>query len=155
MERVSWSYFNKYDDVIDEYLPVRGEGDDAGIQAVVAVNKLIYKWYNDGDVFDNQHGLTGWANDLSSYANWLHKYTDTDKILERIFSITTKAEYDHLLVDLAEAILNENAIQTLRSKYDDKTISSIYDCDGPFAFTLNDDYDEDDWEEEEGDESYE
>ena len=43
-------------------------------QLVTAVNKLVYKWYNDGDVYDNIHSLDNWANDLSSYANWPYKY---------------------------------------------------------------------------------
>ena len=43
-------------------------------QAVTAVSKLVYKWFNDGDVYDNRFALPGWANDLSSYANWIEKY---------------------------------------------------------------------------------
>ena len=70
---VDWSYYDKpeFKAINSEYLPARGEGETKATQIVTAVNKLVYKWYNDGDVFDNTGALSGWANDLSSYANWL------------------------------------------------------------------------------------
>ena len=75
LEGVSWDYYNKFKDINEKYLPDEGEGDTLASQIVTAINKLVYKWYNDGDVFDNVNsGLQGWANDLSSYANWLDKY---------------------------------------------------------------------------------
>lgn len=85
---VDWSYFNKFDRANDEYLPSTGEGDTMATQVCTAVTKLVYKWYNDGDVFDNSYGLEGWANDLSSYANWLYKYVpQTRPILLEITDI--------------------------------------------------------------------
>lgn len=66
---VSWSYFRRFDEIIDKYLPASGEGENMASQIVTAVNKLIYKWYNDGDVYDNTGYLEGWANDISDYAN--------------------------------------------------------------------------------------
>ena len=48
-------YFDKFEALVDKYMPMRGEGETAASQIVTAVNKLIYKWYNDGDVFE---GLT-------------------------------------------------------------------------------------------------
>lgn len=50
---VDWGSYNKYDDILEEYLPSTGEGDSLASQMVTAVNKLIYKWYNDDDVYDN------------------------------------------------------------------------------------------------------
>jgi hypothetical protein len=82
---VDWGYYDKFETLNDNYLPVRGEGETVATQIVTAVCKLVYKWYNDGDVFDNTHHLEGWANDLSSYANWLYENTkDAWKILNKI-----------------------------------------------------------------------
>ena len=86
-ESVVWDYFNIFHDINDKYLPDSGEGDNMATQTVTAVNKLVYKWYNDGDVYDNStaSGLDGWGNDLSDYANWLAKNIDGCKdILDRI-----------------------------------------------------------------------
>ena len=51
-ESVSWDYFDKFKDVVHKYLPTVGEGDTFATQIVTAINMLIYKWYNDGDVYD-------------------------------------------------------------------------------------------------------
>ena len=72
----NWDYFDRFEGIEDKYLPVQGEGETKASQIVTAVAKLVYKWYNDGDVFDNTHHLEGWANDLSDYANWLDKCTN-------------------------------------------------------------------------------
>ncbi len=143
---VSWDYFNKFEYVIDTYMPMQGEGDSLGSQIVTAINKLIYKWYNDGDVYDNCHGMEGWANDLSSYANWLYKYCPRSRsILERIYDCFNSNEYESILKDLADACLDAEDIEN----YSKKPVSgSIYNCDGPFEWT--DDWDdEDEYEEEE------
>ena len=50
MKGVSWGYFNKFDDILNKYMPFTGEGKTMASQLVTAVNKLVYKWYNDGDV---------------------------------------------------------------------------------------------------------
>jgi hypothetical protein len=83
-ESVDWSYYDKkeFDEIDEKYLPASGEGENMASQIVLAVNKLVYKWYNDGDVYDNTYGLEGWANDLSDYANWLWRYADADVLMD-------------------------------------------------------------------------
>ena len=61
-----WSYFNKFKELNNKYLPDMGEGETKATQVVTAVTKLVYKWYNDGDVYDNTYMMKGWCNDLSS-----------------------------------------------------------------------------------------
>ena len=153
-EGVNWSYYNKPDfsDVNKKYLPDTGEGETFASQIVTAINKLVYKWYNDGDVYDNVNsGLEGGANDLSSFANWLYKYApgEVPNILKNIYGMTNKENYEDLLKELADYCLNSNLLSSLEKD----TRGSIYNCDGPFEFTDNwyDDEDEyyDDWDEEE------
>ena len=151
-ESVDWSYYDKFEDLINKYMPDEGEGGTLASQIVTAVNKLIYKWYNDGDVFDNVNsGLNGWANDLSSYANWLYKYApgDTPHILKRIYDITDEDDYEVLLRELADNLLDENLLNSLEKNKQ----GSIYDCDGPFEFNEYDEDDESDeyWDENEED----
>lgn len=145
---VDWDYYSttwNIDKVNDKYLPARGEGNTMATQICTAINKLIYKWYNDGDVFDNQHNLDGFGNDLSSYANWLALYVDGAKeTLDRIKTINTQGEYEMLLCDLS-GYLDEEILD----KYNEQpAIGSIYDCDGEYKFVEEDD-DEDDNEEDE------
>ena len=146
---IEWSAFDKFEPIIDKYMPDRGEGDSLASQMVTAVNKLIYKWYNDGDVFDNNYALSGWVNDLSSFANWLYTYVkETRPILKRISKIKNEAGYEYILLALAMTVLTEDFL----SKYSDKAkTGSIYRCDGPFSWvdlSEYDDEDEEDWYEE-------
>lgn len=130
---VDWEYFKKYDDLTGKYLPVSGEGSTMATQAVTAVAKLVYRFYNDGDVFDNNYGLEGWANDLSIYANWLyHNIPMTKKILERIYDCRTETEYSHILKDLADFVMQEELLKTLNEC---EKVGCIYKQHGPFKFT--------------------
>lgn len=110
-------------------------------QICTAVNKLVYKWYNDGDVFDNTHFLYGWCNNLSSYANWLYaNVPETRFILERIKECFASSDYELLLSDLADCCLTDERMSEYAER--EKT-GSIYRCDGPFVF--RDDDEEDDF----------
>lgn len=141
-EDIDWDYFDKFEPIINKYMPDRGEGETMASQIVTAVNKLIYKWYNDGDVYDNTRGLPGWANDLSDYANWLYKYVPkTQYTLDLIEEVSTDGGYEEILQLLADLTLNEEFL----SKYtDEKCLGSIYNCNGPFKFIDLYDDDEDD-----------
>ena len=145
---VDWDYYDRFESLIGQYMPLRGEGETMASQAVTAINKLVYKWYNDGDVFDNTSVLQGWCNDLSTYANWLWKYMPGMKILSAIRDITTDEEYELLLQQAANSILSESFLSQWadRPKKD-----SIYDCKGPFKFVehwVDDEEEEDYWEED-------
>lgn len=128
---VNWDYFDKFDKVNELYLPCKGEGETKATQIVTAVNKLVYKWYNDGDVFDNTYNLDGWCNDLSSYANWLDNNTDAGKILHKISDCRNDGDYEDLLKELADTLLIENY---LAGQNEIKKVGSIYKCDGSFEF---------------------
>ncbi len=138
-----WSYFNKYEAIIDKYMPERGEGETTASQAVTAVNKLIYKWYNDGDVFDNTYFLEGWLNDLSSYANWLALNVEgAGDILDGIADCYCESDYEDLLAELADWVLNEELLATLA---DCPKSDSIYVCVGVYRFAERYEDDEEDW----------
>lgn len=128
---VDWNYYDKFDGLNDKYLPVRGEGETKATQIVTAVNKLIYKYYNDGDVFDNTHYLKGWANDLSDYANWLYYHTDTSNILDKVTVCFSDGEYEELLKELADKLLDE---VYLAEQNKVGKVETIYSCIGKFKY---------------------
>lgn len=155
---VDWGYYDKFEELSDKYLPIRGDGETMATQIVTAVSKLIYKWYNDGDVFDNTYHLSGWANDLSSYANWLYEHTDADAILASIVNCFNGSDYEDLLKKLADKLFDE---EYLAEQNKIEKVGTVYDCDGIFKYDENywDDEDEDDYwyedeEDEEEDEEY-
>lgn len=145
---IDWDYFNKFDAIEEEYLPSRGEGDSLATQAVTAVSKIIYKWFNDGDVYDTTK-MSGWANDLSSYANWLASYiTGARDILEQVWDIryNDEEQYEQILRQLADYVLNEDFLASLE---DQSKQGSIYECSGDFVWMPEeeDEYEEEGWEE--------
>lgn len=139
---VEWGYFNNFK-WTEKYLPASGEGDTKATQIVTAVTKLIYKYYNDGDVFDNSYALEGWANNLSSFANWLDHYTDRAyDVLRRIESCVSEDDYEDLLKDLVDVLFNK---EYLRQQNELPKVGSIYDCDGQFRFVIHSDYEDEAW----------
>lgn len=131
---VEWSYFDKFSDIVDKYMPYSGEGTTKASQLVTAINKLIYKWYNDGDVFDNT-SLNGWTNDLSSYANWIYNHYNTQAMfMERVKKIDYEDEYEQLLKELADIFLVEGFLEIENRK---EAQDTIYECNGIFEFTEN------------------
>ena len=91
--------------IVENIFPRHGDGDSKGTQAATAISKIVYKWFNDGDVFDNTFGLEGWANDISGSANWLYEYVKgTKDVLDSIARISTEDEYTELLYELCKVV---------------------------------------------------
>lgn len=101
-------------------------------QITTAVCKLVYKWFNDGDIFDTTYYLTRGCNDLSSYANWLYIFApEAREILDGITECRTFGDYDDLLYRLCEKCQKMDYLSEYAKK--DK-IGSIYECEGKFEY---------------------
>ena len=152
---ISSDYYERFDTVIKKYLKMRGEGNSKASQIVTAINKLLYGWYNNGDVFDNEYA-DEWAehccNDLSSYANWLHKNTDLAEILNGVYACDGEDEYEELLKKLADTALVDEYLAPFKNE---EKVGTIYECKGDFKYVVNhydDEEDEEYYEYEEEDE---
>ena len=130
MMNLQWRDFDKFSDMFHPYLPDMGEGETMATQIATAVNKLVYKWFNDGDVYDNTYYLSGWVNDLSSYANWLETCTNAGRILADISTCTTEDDYTELLYKLCMSFTHE----LLKDYNTLHKVGSVYDCDGSFRY---------------------
>ena len=134
---------SKQQELIEKYLPSMGDGDNQATQAVTALCKLTYKWFNDGDVYDNHYYLQGWANDISGSANWLYNNIPiTQSLLMEIKYIHSEKEYEDLLDELENVVLKEELLAELEKK---SKVGSAYSEHGPFSF--DDSIDEDDEDE--------
>lgn len=153
---VDWSYYNdkRFDDLDEKYLPVRGEGETKATQIVTAINKLIYKWYNDGDfvVLDHNFLHEECCNDLSSYANWLLLHARAVELLD-VRTARTEGDYEDILQRLADAFLDEELLSMADKQ---PKVGTIYKCSGPLSAPEadgyeddDDDYYEDEWEDDE------
>lgn len=155
-----------FSNMASKYMPREGQGTTKASQIVTAVNRLIFKWYNDGDVYDNTYYLEGWENDLSSQANWLHTYCkpDTDcegipDVLRLVFHAQTEDDYEGILEQLAGICLVPGYLDQQNML---PAEGSIYDADGPYEFIdrYEDEYDDeydneyDEYDDEYDDEDY-
>ena len=151
---VAWDYYDSEEikKVEEAYLPVRGEGETMATQITTAIAKLVYKWYNDGDTYDNVHAMKGWCNDLSSYANWLARHIDgAEEILNGIFEISGSErecsnQYENLLKELCDRFQTMEFLEKYKNV---PKVGTVYDCDGPYVFDDSPEEEEDDWDDEE------
>ena len=154
-EKITWDSFSDpiSNRLESKYLPSEGDGDTLATQAVTAISKLIYKWFNDGDVYDNTHALKGWMNDISNQANWLaENIPGAKEILMKIEDISEEQEYtETILYPLFKLIFDEEKLRKLNLS---SKKGSVYDCDGPFEFfeEKDDEDEDDDWDWSEDDE---
>jgi len=137
---VAWNYFNQFEEITAQYLPEMGQGTTKATQIVTAVCKLVYKWYNDGDVYDNTGFLTGWCNDLSSYANWLAYHAGVGNVLDRIFDAYTDSDYEDILKELAIQTLDPDFLAAMNKR---DAEDSIYNYDGKYRFEEYEEEEED------------
>jgi hypothetical protein len=129
---VEWEYFNKFRDLNKKYMPDWGEGNTRASQIVTATANIVYGYYNNGDIFDTKYFLEGGFNDISSYANWLNTYVpESSQILHTISECRNYGDYENLLKNLADLLMNENYLAE-QNKID--KIGSIYGCNGIFKF---------------------
>lgn len=146
-ESNSIEYFKQFSDIINKYLPEEGQGDTMASQIVTAVNKLVYRYFNDGDYYDNVMSYFDSVEDQSSYANWLDRYCpETSRILYTIKDMGNSKDYEALLKALADTCFDEQLLEEYSKK---SAEGDIYDCDGKYQveeyYEDDDDYYEDEY----------
>lgn len=115
-------------EICDKYLPVQWEWDTMATQFVTATCKLVYKYYNDGDRYDQAS-----INDMSTYANWIDNHCF--RLLKWNEDYEEKLRY-----------ILERMILTFDLYLDKKAVWSIYKEEW-FFHDYSKDYEED-WEED-------
>ena len=143
---VRWDYYNKFENLVDKYMESTGEGNTKASQIVTSVNKLVYMYYNNGDVYDNTNNcfVEECCNDVSSYANWLY-YNTTDKVKDLLNDIDdcyNDNDYELILKRLADTLLDEPYLEE-QSKLE--KVGSIYKCCGRFEYIEPDEEEDDEW----------
>ena len=121
-----------------------GEGTTKANQITTAVSKLVYKWLNDGDIYDNRYQLKEGANDLSSYANWLSEFVDVGWVLDGIEDCKNDDDYTELLYRLCETVCDTELLEEANKE---PAVGSVYDRGGSYYFEdfhLDDDDNDDD-----------
>lgn len=134
-----------YEDSNKLYFVSSGQGETMANQICVAVNTITGRWFNDGDVFDNE-SMPWICGDgrCADCANWLVKYLHDDEvtdILSSVKDVEDEYDYEGLLQDLCDICLDGE----LLDYYDQYPAEgNIFRCKGDFKVVYYDG-ENDDW----------
>lgn len=132
----------KFDEFFDKYVPINGSADTLGGEIVRAINRIVYRYYNDGDTVDRYCGNE--YNHLRACDTFLKTYCPAYHSLSNVKEL----EYEKNLCDRLKKVLdyliaNPNAFEIPNST--DCIANAPYE---PWEYDDDEDYDYDDDEDE-------
>mgnify|MGYP003291541407 CR=1 FL=1 len=154
--------FKDVDDLLGElfdlYVPNMGAANTIGGECVRALNRIVYRYYNDGDVAGYNYGVTTVANSLGYLVNLISDVTDTAADL--ISYTDCCPGYVNALDDLIYKTLsclfnNSDFFDTANTEDSNENgyWEYIFDDEDDYNYRLNGEEDSDEDEEDEWDDS--
>ena len=133
----------KFDEFFDKYVPINGSADTLGGEIVRAINRIVYRYYNDGDTVDRYCGNE--YNHLRACDTFLKTYCPAYHSLSNIKEL----EYEKNLCDRLKKVLdyliaNPNVFEIPNST--DCIANAPYE---PWEYDDDEDYDFDEDDEDE------
>lgn len=135
----------------DKLVPGRGDAETVEGEMLRAINRIAYRFYNDGDKYFEYYGTETAGPAHSFLVNANHPLRSAmRKILDEP---SGDASYERMIKDALDMILDY--IESRRGKYTKNTLGGIYDYEPEFEEEEEDDYDNyDDYDDEEDDDYY-
>ena len=133
----------------DKLVPGKGDADTVEGEMLRAINRIAYRFYNDGDKYFEYYGTETAGPAHSFLVNANHPLRSAmRKILDEP---SGDASYERMIKDALDMILDY--IESRRGKYTKNTLGGIYDYEPEFEDEEEeDDYDNyDDYDEEDDD----
>ena len=133
----------KFDEFFDKYVPINGSADTLGGEIVRAINRIVYRYYNDGDTVDRYCGNE--YNHLRACDTFLKTYCPAYHSLSNVKEL----EYEKNLCDRLKKVLdyliaNPNVFEIPNST--DCIANAPYE---PWEYDDDEDYDYDEDDEDE------
>ena len=134
----------------DKLVPSSGPSKFVEGEMLRAMNRLVYRWYNDGDRFWEGYGTETAGPAHSFLVNARHPQRSAMNTLFKEF--VSDAEYERILNDVLDVILDH--IESRQGKYTKNTLGDIFDYEPEFEDMEEDDddytydYDDDDYYQE-------
>jgi|TARA_R110000765_G_scaffold123904_1_gene220941 hypothetical protein len=127
-------------------VPGAGKADTMEGEMLRAINRIVYRWYNDGDEYHTGYGTetAGPAHAFLVDANHPKKAA-----LKQIFS--TGTNYEQTIKDALDLILDY--IESRNGEYTPNSLGDMFDYDAHFEDDEEEehDYDHDDYDDEDDD----
>lgn len=136
----------------DKLVPGQGDAETVEGEMLRAINRIAYRFYNDGDKYFEYYGTETAGPAHSFLVNANHPLRSAmRKILDEP---SGDASYERMIKDALDMILDY--IESRRGKYTKNTLGGIYDYEPEFEDEEEeDDYDNyDDYDDEEDDDYY-
>ena len=124
----------------DKLVPGQGDAETVEGEMLRAINRIIYRYYNDGDEYFTGYGIETAGPAHSFLVNANHPLRST---MKKIFGDGTN--YDQTIKDALVAILDY--IESKEGKYTKNTFGDMLDYEPEFE--EEDDYDYDDYDDDE------
>ena len=133
----------KFDEFFDKYVPINGSANTLGGEIVRAINRIVYRYYNDGDTVDRYCGNE--YNHLRACDTFLKTYCPAYHSLSNVKEL----EYEKNLCDRLKKVLdyliaNPNVFEIPNST--DCIANAPYE---PWEYDDDEDYDYDEDDEDE------
>jgi hypothetical protein len=132
----------------DKLVPGNGDAETVEGEMLRAINRLIYRYYNDGDKYYEGYGTETAGPAHSFLVNANHPLKS---MMYRLFKeFISDDEYERMLKDILDAILDH--IESRQGEYTKNTLGGMFKYEPEFEDMEEDDddytYDYDDEEEE-------
>ena len=125
-------------------VPGNGKADTVEGEMLRAINRIVYRWYNDGDEYHTGYGTTTAGPAHSFLVNASHPLKS---LVSTLFSKGTN--YEQTLKDVLDAILDH--IESRQDKYTPNNLGDMFDYEAEFE---DEEFEEDDYDDYDDDEDY-
>jgi hypothetical protein len=133
----------------DKLVPGNGDAETVEGEMLRAINRLIYRYYNDGDKYYEGYGTETAGPAHSFLVNANHPLK---AMMNRLFrEFISDDEYEKMLNDILEAILTH--IESKQGEYTKNTLGGIFNYEPEFE-DEEEEEDYDYYDEEEDDDYY-
>ena len=147
-----WPDNKEFEALFDQYVPDEGHADTVGGELIRAVNKIVYRYYNDGD----RVGV-GYGNETCNpAARFIETNTKLEPLASKLWDYRPNEEYEKVLADLMQETIKICKEDNLFNKpntddmnnYTDP-IDSKWEEDEEEWYDYSDDWEDEEYEEEE------
>lgn len=129
--------------LFEKYVPMSGKCDTVGGEMVRAISRIIYRWYNDGDIAGVGYGRET-VNPSVRYLNAKMNHFDVN------LKIITNVEQGWNNTDVYDYSLYEDALKVLKVLDEHPDLFEQPNTEDMYDYATSDDVDDccDDWSDE-------
>lgn len=101
----------EYEALWERLVPAQGPAATKAGEALRAMSKLYYRWYNDGDKIERSMNEWDTHQSAARAFNYLHQFRDaasgfsTQNLMENLLDAYTEEQYEEALEEMADVII--------------------------------------------------